>query len=255
MSLTFSIIVPSYNQPDYIEFTCQNLAELKQKSSQHSIKIEVLLFDSCSNSATQEIIQKYKSIFDVLVVEKDKGQYDAINQGIEKCTGEYWTWLNTDDLLDIDGFFKLVDVLKGNISIDYIYGGVSYINEKGDFLKTINTWELNLEQLVTKEPSVFQPGSFFKKSFTDKIGLLKSYRCCFDYEYILRCMKNNATIYQCDFAVSKFRYYKTSKTGSITPIFIREQLLISKDYGRKWYHYLTSFSKLRLLKHLLFPRK
>ncbi len=71
MSLTFSIIVPSYNQPDYIEFTCQNLAELKQKSLQHSVKIEVLLFDSCSNIATQEIIQKYKSIFDVLVIDFD----------------------------------------------------------------------------------------------------------------------------------------------------------------------------------------
>jgi glycosyltransferase involved in cell wall biosynthesis len=255
MSLTFSIIVPSYNQPDYIEFTCQNLAELKNKASQNSIKIEVLLFDSCSNVATQTIIEKYKSIIDVLVIEKDKGQYDAINNGILKCTGDYWTWLNTDDLLDIDGFFRIVDVLTANSSIDYIYGGVTYINEKGETLKTVDTWKLSLDQLVTKEPSIFQPGSFFKKSFTDKIGLLKSYQCCFDYEYILRCFKYNANVYQCNYAVSKFRYYKTSKTGSITPIFIREQLVISKDYGRKWYHYLTGFSKLRLLKHMLFPRK
>ena len=254
MNPTFSIIIPSFNQSDFIEYTLLNIVELKNRASSNGIKIEILLFDSCSNSTTQQIIGKYKSIFDILVVEKDKGQYDAINNGILKCSGDYWTWLNTDDLLNIDGFFKVVEILKINSSIDYIYGGVTYINEKGETLKTVDTWKLNLNELVTREPAIFQPGSFFKKSFSNKIGLLKSYQCCFDYEYILRCLKNNANVYQCNFAVSQFRYYTTSKTGSIMPIFIREQLIISKDYGRKWYHYLTSFSKLRLIKHFLFPR-
>jgi len=255
MKPTFCIIIPSFNQPNYIEFTFQNLVELKRQATLKEIKIEIFLFDSCSNQETQFVIEKYKFLFDFMEIEEDNGQYDAINKGILKCTGDYWTWLNTDDLLDIDGFFKIVDVLTANSSIDYIYGGVTYINEKGETLKTVDTWKLSLDQLVTEEPAIFQPGSFFKKSFTDKIGLLKSYQCCFDYEYILRCFKYNANVYQCNYAVSHFRYYKTSKTGSITPIFIKEQLLISHDYGRKWHHYLTLFSKLRLLKHLLFPKK
>lgn len=253
--MKFSIIVPSYNQDDFIGHTLENLKKLKQVSIDSGIIIEVLIFDSESNSAVQKIIKDYSEMIDFLEIKKDKGQFDAINKGILKCTGDYWTWLNTDDLLDIDGFLKLAAVLKKDSSIDYIYGGVTYIDEKGEKLKTVDTWNLNMDQLVTREPAIFQPGSFFKKSFTDKIGLLKSYQCCFDYEYILRCFKNKAFVYQCTFPVSKFRYYKTSKTGSITPVFIKEQLLISHDYGRKWYHYLTGFSKLRLLKHLLFPRK
>ncbi len=253
--MKLSIIVPSYNQDEYIAYTLKNLAEIKKKAPVVGIFIEILVFDSESNERVQQIIRDYQQEIDFVEIKKDKGQYDAINKGILKCTGDYWTWLNTDDLLDIDGFFKIVDVLTANSSIDYIYGGVTYINEKGETLKTVDTWKLSLDQLVTEEPAIFQPGSFFKKSFTDKIGLLKSYKCCFDYEYILRFFKYNANVYQCNYAVSHFRYYKTSKTGSITPIFIREQLIISKDYGRKWYHYLSSFSKLRLLKHLLFPRK
>ena len=253
--MKLSIIVPSYNQVEFITYTLKNLAEIKKKAAVVGIFIEILVFDSESNERVQQIIRDYQQEIDFVEIKKDKGQYDAINKGILKCTGDYWTWLNTDDLLDIDGFFKIVDVLTANSSIDYIYGGVTYINEKGETLKTVDTWKLSLDQLVTEEPAIFQPGSFFKKSFTDKIGLLKSYQCCFDYEFILRCIKNNAIVYQCDFSVSQFRYYKTSKTGSITPIFIKEQLLISHDYGRKWHHYLTLFSKLRLLKHLLFPKK
>ena len=253
--MKFSIIVPSFNQDQFIGDTLKNLVEIKQKALEKDIAVEILVFDSESNEPVQKLINDFKEFIDFIEIKKDKGQYDAINKGIIKCTGDYWTWLNTDDLLDVDGFFKLVDILKNDASIDYIYGGVTYINENGEKLKTVDTWKLSLDQLVTKEPAIFQPGSFFKKSFTDKIGQLKSYQCCFDYEYILRCFKNNANIYQCNFAVSQFRYYKTSKTGSITPIFIKEQLLISKDYGRKWFHYLTGFSRLRLVKHLLFPRK
>ncbi|MBP6427947.1 MAG: hypothetical protein KA430_10200, partial [Bacteroidia bacterium] len=64
-----------------------------------------------------------------------------------------------------------------------------------------------------------------------------------------------AKIYVCDFPVARFRYYSDSKTGSMIPVFIREQLLISKDFGRKPYSKLTWFSNLRLLKHRLFPRQ
>lgn len=255
MGLTFSIIVPSFNQPDYIEYTCLNLIELKSRAAAKGINVELLLFDSCSNEATQSIIKKYATLFNVLVIEKDKGQYDAINNGITKCKGDYWTWLNTDDLLDIDGFLKLAEIVQKDTTIDYIYGDVTYINEKGESTKVYHAYDLSLDKLVTIDPAIFQPGSFFKKAFTDKIGLLASYSCCFDYEYILRLFKNKAKVYKCDFPVSKFRYYSNSKTGSNTVQFIKEQLVISEQYGRKWFHYLTAFSKLRLLKHFLFPRK
>lgn len=255
MSLLFSIIVPSFNQPDYIEFTLKNLKELKSKAADAGYQIEVLLFDSCSNEATQNKINNFKDIIDVLVIEKDKGQYDAINHGISKCKGNYWTWLNTDDLLDVDGFLKLADVVTNNPNYDYVYGDVAYINEKGEVTKVYKSYDLTFDKLVKVDPAIFQPGSFFKKSFTDKIGLLAPYSCCFDYEYILRLIKNGAVIHRCGFVVSKFRYYSHSKTGSNIVQFIKEQLIISRQYGRKWFHYLTGFSNLRLLKHFLFPRK
>lgn len=252
---SFSIIVPSFNQADYIEATLLNLKSLKEKAKEKGIKIEVLLFDSCSNKETLAIIERHQSVIDYLEIEKDKGQFDAINKGMAKCNHDYWTWLNTDDLLEEKGFFELAEVLKKHNDIDYIYGGVKYIDAKGNFIKQFDAYELSYQKLISTDPAIFQPGSFFKKSFTDKVGLLASYSCCFDYEYILRLLKNKAKFYCCHFPVSCFRYYSDSKTGSKTVQFIKEQLIISKQYGRKWYHYLSAFSKLRLVKHFLFPRK
>ncbi len=253
--MKFSIIVPSFNQELFIKDTLDNLINIKQLSIQKGIDFEILIFDSESNNKVQEIINCYREQIDLVEIKKDLGQFDAINKGIEKSTGDYWTWLNTDDLMNIDGFFKIVDVLKNDKSIDYIYGGINYINEEGNIVRNFNSYNLNFKWLYSHTPAIFQPGSFFKKSFTNKIGNLKSYRCCFDYEYVLRCLKNNAKLFCCNFTVSNFRFYKNSKTGSITTVFIKEQLEISKIYGRKWFHFLTWFSYLRLLKHFLFPRK
>jgi len=252
--MKFSVIVPSYNQDKYIGATLNNLRQLKELAKQLQVEIEVLLFDSESNEGVQKEIEKYRDVIDVLEVKKDKGQYDAINKGIAKLTGDYWTWLNTDDLLDLEGFKKVVAIIKQDASIDYIFGGIDYIDQVGKKFKTVPAYELTLELLVHKNPGIFQPGSFFKTEITTKIGPLASYRCCFDYEYILRLLKNGAKFYKCDFPLAEFRFYEDSKSGSIIPVFLREQLAISKLYGRNLLSFNTSFLSLRLLKHKLFPR-
>ena len=252
--MKFSVIVPSFNQELFIKYTLENLINIKQLAIQNGIAFEILIFDSESNHNVQEIINTYRQNIDYVEIKKDLGQFDAINKGIEKSTGDYWTWLNTDDLLDVDGFFKIVDILKSDNSIDYIYGSIDYIDSDGNFLRSFPVRKIDYITMVTHTPGIFQQGSFFKKSFTDKIGFLKNYNCCFDYEYVLRCLKNNSTTYACDFKVADFRQHSLSKTGSLTTNFIKDQLIISKEYGRKWFHFLTWFSQLRLLKHNFFRR-
>lgn len=252
--MKLSIIIPSYNQPEFIEQTLKNAVAIKNLSGINACEIEILLFDNNSKKDVQDIIEKYKNKIDILEITKDKGQYDAINKGISKCTGDYWTWLNTDDLLNVEGFFETVTVLKKHPDIDYIYGGINHINANGDLIKYYPPFMVNYKKMATHTPGIFQQGSFFKTSFTKKIGLLGAYNCCFDYDYVLRVLKANAKVYVCNFLVADFRQHNLSKTGSIIPIFIKEQLVISKNYGRKWFHFLTWFSYLRLIKHKLFPR-
>ena len=132
--MDFSIIIPSFNQEKFIGSTMENVTQLKKLAAKKNISVEILLIDSESNTAVQEQISKYRSDLDYVDTRKDKGQYDAINKGLEVCKGTYWTWLNTDDHIDLDGFFKLAEMLKSDSTIDYIYGGVSYIDEKGNQL-------------------------------------------------------------------------------------------------------------------------
>jgi glycosyltransferase involved in cell wall biosynthesis len=251
----FSFIIPSFNQPDYIGETLQNLVTLRKKANERGIDVELLLFDSESGSRVSEIIGKFAGEFDYVEIKKDQGQFDAINKGISRLTGDFWTWLNTDDKMDVDGFIRLASDLKENNTIDYVYGNVDHIDEHGKKIRTCTAYEINQKFLVRRDPAIFQQGSFFRTSFTKKIGLLLPFRCCFDYEFVLRCLSNGARMKVVDYKLADFRLYNASKTGAMTPVFIREQLKISAMYGRKPWHFLTWFSYIRLLKHRLFPRR
>ncbi|MDZ4664863.1 MAG: glycosyltransferase [Bacteroidota bacterium] len=249
---SFSIIIPSFNQDKYIRETLENVALLKKQAAQKNILVQLILVDNCSNKETAAVIDDFKEAIDNLIVEKDKGQYDAINKGLKHVAGDYWTWLNTDDLLDIDGFFKIADILNKHTNIDYIYGNVGYIDAQSKFYKSYTSGDLNLQKLTQTDASISQPGSFFKTEFTKKIGELAKYGFAFDYEYILRLLKNAAEVHKLEDNVAYFRYYDASKSGSKNFRFLEEQYSISKSYGRKNFSTLSFMLIIRILKRRLF---
>jgi glycosyltransferase involved in cell wall biosynthesis len=247
--MKFSIIIPSYNQEQFITATLENIVQLKKKGKELGVEVEALLFDSCSNEKVQEQIKKYQSHLDFVEIKKDKGQYDAINKGVERLTGDYWTWLNTDDLIDVNGFECVVKKISERPEIDYIYGNIKTIDDNDQQIAVAIAKELSLEELINKDPGIYQPGSFFKTSFTKSIGLLKPYNCCFDYEYILRILKNGGKLYYINEVVAWFRLHPDSKTKSIVPNFVKDQLVISKEYGRGFFSKHTLVGNLRLMKY------
>lgn len=249
---TFSFIIPSFNQDKYIRETLQNLTDLKKEAASKNIAVQLILADNCSDSNTLSIIDDFKDEIDNLFIEKDKGQYDAINKGLAVVAGDYWTWVNTDDLIDKEGFFKIAETIANNPDIDYIYGNVGYIDENSKFYKTYNSGHFTINSLVNTDASISQPGSFFKTSFTQKIGSLAAFQFAFDYEYILRCLKNNARVKKLECTVAFFRYYTTSKSGSKDYRFLKEQMVISKQYGRNLLSKLTFMLTIRILKRRFF---
>lgn len=165
--MRLSVIIPSYNQIKFIEATMKNIVAIKNLCKKNNTELEVIVCDNCSIPEVQSIFEKYKDAIDVLKVEVDKGQYDAINKGLNYVTGEYWTWLNTDDLIDLKGFLEIVNYLKTN-TVDYIYGDIETIDENGKSIEIGTSGKISLESLTTQDASISQPGSFFRTEFTKK---------------------------------------------------------------------------------------
>ena len=90
-----SIIMPVYNSEKYIVDSIESV--LKQTYSNW----ELLLVDDGSSDGSLEIIKKYAKVDQRIVVlqhDNNKGLPTARNTGIEKATGKYLAFLDSDDL-------------------------------------------------------------------------------------------------------------------------------------------------------------
>ena len=78
--------------------------------SQTHADVEHIILDGLSTDGTVEIARDYErhsaaadNGHEVIVVsEKDRGLYDAMNKGIQKATGDYLVFLNAGDVLPND---------------------------------------------------------------------------------------------------------------------------------------------------------
>ena len=88
-----------------------------------SQKVEHIIIDGDSKDRTLSIIRKYKNKIAFWQSKKDRGLYDAMNIGLNRCTGNIIGILNCDDYFRKDAL-KIVSEYFLNFKIDYLFGSV-----------------------------------------------------------------------------------------------------------------------------------
>jgi len=87
-----SIVTPSFNQAPFLE------AAIDSVLSQKYPNLEYIVVDGGSTDGSVEIIRRYEKHLHYWCSEPDRGQYDAINKGFARSTGEIMAWINSDDM-------------------------------------------------------------------------------------------------------------------------------------------------------------
>ena len=119
--MKISIITVVFNQEQYIRDAIESVL------GQDYSDIEYILIDGGSQDGTMDIVRAYGNRISVVVSEKDKGLYDALNKGIRLATGDYVGLVHSDDML-YDGHVigRIVEEVE-RTHCDVLYGNGVYV--------------------------------------------------------------------------------------------------------------------------------
>lgn len=92
MNPKISVIIPTYNSEEYIEFA------IKSVFSQTLGNFELIIVDDCSTDNTLKLIRQFKdSRMKIILHQSNKGICEARNTGLKESEGEWIALLDADD--------------------------------------------------------------------------------------------------------------------------------------------------------------
>lgn len=128
-----SFIIPAYNCENCLE-RCVN--SIRKVSDYIETALEIVIVDDGSTDGTP---QESDRLGDIVIHQKNAGVSAARNTGIEKASGEYIVFVDSDDYINPELLAELLielndnpqtDVAAFGILFDYYYGGKCYRSDE-----------------------------------------------------------------------------------------------------------------------------
>ncbi|MBB6610339.1 glycosyltransferase [Pontibacter sp. Tf4] len=206
-----SIVIPSYNQGQYIEQTIKSIVDQQYPA------LELIVIDGGSQDSTIEVLQKYDDFITYWVSEPDNGQAHAINKGLAIATGEVFNWINSDDYLEPGALHSIGNYFRENNNINAVIGRIRYFDENGELFITNRFNSYTLPEAITCL-EMAQPAMFLKKMCFNKVGTLnENLHFAFDFEWWVRYLlihHNDRSTLEVDNIFANFRHHEKSKSVS-----------------------------------------
>ena len=181
-----TIITINYNNSQGLDRTIRSVQKQTHKNIEH------IIVDGASTDGSVEILQRYsneKSVSKTIIIEPDRGIYDAMNKGLEIAGGEYVSFLNSGDIYNDNKTLETIMTVASSSQNSIIYCNLKYY----DYLKkrVCRRWKPQKKTQwkyylgwMTPHPSTFIPTNLYRKYGNFNLEL----KIAADYELMLRFM-------------------------------------------------------------------
>lgn len=192
-----SIIIPVYNGSNYLKDAIDSALNQTYEN------IEIIVVNDGSNDSgkTREVALSYGD--KIRYFEKENGGVStALNYGIEKMEGEYFSWLSHDDMYYPEKVEKQILELKKYDENTILYSDFSLVDKKGNKISDIH---LDNAMLTKKPDYAVLRGAIGgitllipKKAFDDCGYFDVSMRCVQDYDMWFRLLDKYTFVHMTD---------------------------------------------------------
>lgn len=187
-----TVVTVVLNARDFIEETIGSVLR------QDYADLEYVVVDGVSTDGTLEIVERYRDRIDCLVVEKDRGIYDAMNKAAKLATGDYVIFMNAGDEFAGD---SSVSELCASVANDetLVYGG----------------WIVRYPWGLERPGSPARPEDFWRGMFVQHQSVMVKTRYLLDhpfdlslglgadYAFLLQLIHSGAAFRECKAVVSR----------------------------------------------------
>ena len=212
--MRFSIVTPSYNQAEFLRGTIESV--LSQQ-----VDLEYIVMDGNSTDGSREIIQSYENRLAYWASERDGGQYDAINRGFARSSGDIMGWLNSSDLY-LPWTLATVELIFSSFpDVEWITSQMkTCINEQGTYEDlwitpgfSAQRVRLGLHGGPGNSEYLQQESCFWRRGLWEKVGgaIDQRYSSAGDYWLWSRFFRH-ANVASVEAPLAAFRFHNEAKS-------------------------------------------
>jgi len=226
---TFTVVTPTYNQGQFIERTIDSVL------SQAYPNLEFIIIDGGSTDNTVNTIRKYERHLTYWVSEPDRGQSHAINKGMQRSTGDFLTWLNSDDWYTPGALQTFADAARRHPHAGMIVGAGRIVDEHGGTVYYKEpTDPITLESLYAwfNGGSFSQPSSMFSRTAWARCGPVdENEHICMDLDLWLKIARAGFSFVPLKELLSEALSHPGAKTTAFDNLMRAEGLLVIAKHG------------------------
>ncbi len=259
-----SVISPVFNVEDYIEETILSLV------NQTLSPIEIILVDDGSTDNSANIIKNYAEEYEniIYVKQDNSGPGVARNTGLKKASGEFISFVDSDDILPNDALENLYNtaVLK---EVDIVLGASLSFNKKETwFIKSHydnGVYKEGYKSLITNPELLYSLGpcnKLYRKKLIEDIRFPANIKVTEDQPFVIEAyLKANKKIYTIDKVIYKYRSRESdnnlslSQTVRVNSVNVLNDIFNSISISDQlWLQYIPNYFQLNDIKTYYYKR-
>lgn len=178
MEKKLSIIIAAFNAEKTLARAIESVAK------QYTEGIEVIIVENGSTDNTQSIISDYAKKFDwIVMANSQKGASNARNKGLSLASGQYVTFLDSDDILTDNAIMTIYEHLLQPSDL-YVYA-IQMAGEKGSLSQKKQLFEYDT-LLAAKEKMISNPTAYMQVCASlYSVSIIRKNNILFDTELFM----------------------------------------------------------------------
>lgn len=208
-----SIIIPTFNRPDILPDTINNVLAQTWQNTQ------IIIIDDGTSEKSMEVVKSYND--DRIIYKKTKenlGCAGARMFGIQFSEGDFITFLDDDDEWTNNYLTNQYKIFKGNPSLDFVMCDYQVQSDNIDkHIHNMKPFAINFKKMIHQRPGPFFQCCMFKNKILENIEELMDRNAVpsEDWDFFMNLAMRNPSIGYSPNIDFKWNYSKTSQSANL----------------------------------------